>query len=384
MPDVLVIGGGVIGLSLAYQLAGQGAETLLVDQAQPGQEASWAGAGMLPPGNPDRARSPEARLRAHSHSLWPQLSEQLRAETGIDNGFRRSGGLELRLDSPPETLARELASWREEGVVAEPLSPSDLSLLEPSLSHRITAAYHLPELGQVRNPRHLKALLAACLARGVRIQPGTPVIRLERDGDRITAALTPQDRLTAGRFAITSGAWSRMLLAEAGCSIPLRPLRGQIVLLQMHPRPIARVLNVGPRYVVPREDGRILIGSTEEAVGFDKRNTARGVAGLLDFAQSLVPALESATLERTWAGLRPQSLDGLPYLGAVPGTHNLFVAAGHFRAGLQLSPITARLMTDLILDRSPPLDLAPYAPDRALAHHGEPGAEPRFAPLGHE
>jgi glycine oxidase len=151
----------------------------------------------------------------------------------------------------------------------------------------------------------------------------------------------------------------------------VRPLRGQLVLLAMQPSPIEHVINVGARYLVPRGDGRVLVGSTEEVAGFDKRTTAAGVGGLVEFAIDVVPALAGATFERAWAGLRPQSADGLPYLGRVGAVENLFVAAGHFRAGLQLSPITAELMTQLLIGRQPDLPLEPYWPDRATADFGE-------------
>lgn len=370
MQDVIIIGGGVIGLSLALELARQGVAVTVLDQGQLGQEASWAGAGILPPGNPQFARTPEACLRAASHTLWPGLSERLLDETGIDNGFRRCGGLEVRLDGKSGDLDTELNAWREEGVEVECLTGGRPFSCEPEISPLVVAAYRLPGMAQVRNPRHLKALIASCAAHGVTLRPGTPALGFDRGHGfdrgpaKIVGVRTPEGTLPAGQFVVTSGAWSSRVLAEAGCRLDVRPMRGQMVLLSVQPSPIRQVINVGPRYLVPRTDGRILVGSTEEPVGFDKRNTAAGVGGLMKFAVELVPALEGATFERAWAGFRPQSRDGLPYLGLVPETGNLFVATGHFRAGLQLSPATAAVMSELILGKVPSVAIEPFGIDR--------------------
>lgn len=372
MQDVIIIGGGVIGLSLARELAGEGVRCAVVDQAGLGEESSWAGAGILPPGNPALAHTPEARLRAGSHVLWPDLSARLRDEIGLDNGFRRCGGIELRLNGSTGELDDEIEHWRHEGIDVAPLFRAEVAECEPKLSAQLSAAYRLPEMGQVRNPRHLKALLASCMQRGVRMLPGTPVWDFERSGGRIVAVETSAGRMPAGQFVVASGAWSGRLLAQVGSSAPVRPMRGQIALLSMVPSPVRHVINVGPRYLVPRGDGRVLVGSTEEVVGFDKRTTAEGIAGLIAFALSVVPSLAAATLERTWAGLRPQSPDGLPYLGRVPHNENLFVAAGHFRAGLQLSPITAVLLSQIMLKRPTTIPVEPFAVDRRQPEFPEP------------
>ena len=349
--DVLVIGGGVIGLSIAWELAGQGASVRLLEQGQLGQEASWAGAGMLIPGNPDLAQSPEARLRAESHVLWPDWTECLRAETGIDNGYVRCGGIEVRLNGSAAELDAEIAAWRAEGVTVETPSLDELRRCFPALHPDMSSGYSLPELGQVRNPRHLKALVTGCALRGVDLQTGSPVIGFDRAGDRIVSARTPLEEHHAAEFIVAGGAWSRELLRQAGHNVSIEPVRGQIVLLEARPLPFRCVIQSGLRYLVPRADGRILIGSTEEHAGFDKRNTAEGVAGLIDFARSVVPALGAARFERCWSGLRPHATNGLPHIGRIPETRNLSVAAGHFRAGLQLSPITAVMVANAVLRR---------------------------------
>jgi glycine oxidase len=360
--DVLVLGGGVIGLTTAYFLAREGVRVAVVDQVDFGQQASWAGAGIIPPGNPERAPTPFDRLRAHSSAMYPALSRQLREETGLDNGYVVCGGLEL-LDGID--VAED--EWRSEGIVFHELDRQSLHELQPDLAPGLSRAYHLPDMAQVRNPRHVKALLAGCRARGVDLRPNCAARSLVLRGARLEALETDQGRFTAGRYLLATGAWTDPLLAQAGWQPGIRPVRGQIALLNTGTPGVRPVLLHGKRYLVPRTDGRVLVGSTEEDAGFDARPTAGGIAGLLAFAASLVPSLAAAPLERCWAGLRPGSPDGMPFLGAVPGCANLYVAAGHFRAGIQLSPATGQVMTELLLGRLTTIPLDTFRLDRPTA-----------------
>lgn len=360
-PDVLIVGGGVIGLSIAYFLSKERVSVTVVDQGQPGQEASWAGAGMLPPGNPDgssdSALEPAARLRAFSHRLWNGFSHELKDRTGIDNGYSECGSLDLAFGGESERLLQEANTLRSEGVTVESLSLAQLQQLEPAVSADIEAAFRLRKLAQIRNPRHVKALISACVACGVRIVAGAAVRGFDveqsaQGGSRILAVNTIERDFSADKFVIAGGAWTQSILAGLGIrNAPVRPVRGQIALLSALPLPFTHVLNHGLRYLVPRSDGRILVGATEEQVGFEKGNTASGIGGLLEFAQRVVPSLASAKLERTWSGLRPGSPTGNPFLGQLPQIENGFVAAGHFRAGLQLSPGTGQLMAQLITNQ---------------------------------
>ena len=362
-PDVLILGGGVIGLTTAWFLAEAGVRVSIVDKGDFGQQASWAGAGIIPPGNPERARTPFDRLRAHSSTMYPALSRSLHERTGIDNGYLVCGGLELLTDE--EEVADD--EWRGEGIVFNELSGEELHRFQPDLALNLDRAYYLPDMGQVRNPRHLKALKAACAASGVRLLASCPVHRIARNGGRIDAVETGQGRLTAGRYLLATGAWTDPLLEPLGWRPGIRPIRGQIALLNSGTPGVRPLLLQGKRYLVPRGDGRWLVGSTEEDAGFDARPTAVGVAGLLELAVSLVPDLANATVERCWAGLRPGSPDGMPFLGGVPGIDNLFVAAGHFRAGIQLSPVTALVMKETLLGEKPTVPLEDFRLDRPPA-----------------
>jgi glycine oxidase len=352
-PDVLILGGGVIGLTCAYFLAKEGARVTVVDKGDFGQEASWAGAGILVPASIEHVKTAGELLHAHGVNMFSALSTELRERTGIDNGYLKCGGLEIIRSGEPVT--RE---WRGEGVAYEVLDEKSVKRLEPGLITRGTV-YHIPDMAQIRNPRHLKALSAACAGVHVDFLGGCPVHAFERSGDRITGVRTTGDNLVAGNYLIAAGAWTEGLLEPLGLRLGIHPVRGQIAMLNTGTPRLKHVLMLGKRYMVQRPDGRLLIGSTEEDAGFDKRTTAGAVGELLQFACSLLP-LADAAVERCWAGLRPGSPDGLPYLGAVPGFGNLFIAAGHFRSGIQMSPATGMVMKELLLGQRPMLPLEAF------------------------
>jgi glycine oxidase len=357
-PDVLIIGGGVIGLTTAYYLAREGVSVLLLDQGEPGRQASWAGAGIIPPGNSRRAKAPYDLLRAHSSEMYPSLSHELRERTGVDNGYVVCGGLEIG-----DATELPVAAWREEGIEFDEWDAAQLRKQLPHVGPSIPKSHFLPRMAQVRNPRHLKALIAACQQMGVHVQPNCEVRGFARQGGRISAVETSAGPLSGGAYLITAGAWTDRLLKEVGWQPGVHPVRGQIALLQTE-TPLRPILLQGKRYLVPRLDGRVLVGSTEEEAGFDARPTAQAIAELLAFAVELVPELADAAVERCWAGLRPGSPDGLPFLGAVPSYRNLYVAAGHYRAGIQLSPATGLLMKQVLLGEPPLLPPDAFRLDR--------------------
>ncbi|MEK6236250.1 MAG: FAD-dependent oxidoreductase, partial [Planctomycetales bacterium] len=315
----------------------------------------------------------------------------LQEETGVDTGFRRCGGIYLALDShEAQELNQAVQNWRAEGIAAEELDANRLRELAPELlpegnvvrldelaagsqpnqtsrpdqREQSAAAVYLPDEAQIRNPRHLKALEIACRRQGVAIESGVAAEDFEIQQGRLISVRANQGPLRAGRFVFASGAWSASLVRRLGGEIALRPVRGQIVLLSSSPPLLRQIVNRGPRYLVPREDGRLLIGSTEEDVGFNKQTTSGAVSDLLRLAHRLVPESRNAQVERAWAGLRPGTADRLPYLGRLPGLDNAFVATGHFRGGLTLSPGTARVMGQLLRDEPTEIDLSPFALDR--------------------
>ncbi len=359
--DVVILGGGVIGLTAAYFLAREGVRVRLLERGGVGREASWAGAGILPPSHWPTAHHPFDRLRALSGRLFPELSSELRERSGIDNGFARCGGLEFTRQVG-EAGEQE---WCGEGIPCERLDERALAECEPALAPALGPAVLLPTLAQLRNPRHLQALRLACERSGkVQTDEGAEARDFIRRGDRIVAVLTNAGEVSGDHFLVATGAWTDGLLQRLGVPTGVHPVRGQIALLNPGRVLFRRVLIWGARYLVPRLDGRVLVGSTEEDAGFEKITTAEGVGGLLQLATTLVPALAQAELERTWAGLRPGSADGMPLIGRVPGYANLYLAAGHFRAGIQLSPGTALVLKELILGQPLSMSLEAFRPER--------------------
>lgn len=368
---VVVAGAGVIGLSLAYELThSPGVRVVLVDRDEPGQASSWAGAGIVTPAAPIALR-PIDRLRELSGRTLAAWSERLKAETGIDNEYVRCGALELALTAEGlPGLERAAAEWRGQGVAIEPVPPGRVRELEPALAPNVAGAYLLPDEAQIRNPRHVAALVAACARRGVEVRTGTPVRGLAvvggKDGSRVTGLVTDGGTIEGDAVVVAAGAWSAALLETIGVSLPVRPVRGQIALLAPPAPLLSRVIWIGARYLVPRRGGHVLVGSTEEDAGFAAHPTAEGVRGLLDLAVRTAPGLAEVPFERAWAGLRPGSPDGLPYLGPVPGHDNLYVAAGHFRAGLELSAGTAVVLAQLLRGEAPEVPLEPFRLERAV------------------
>ncbi|MFI4876978.1 MAG: glycine oxidase ThiO [Blastopirellula sp. JB062] len=375
--DCLVIGGGVIGLSLAYELATHGMSVALVDHAQIRQSASWAGAGLLPPATIGQAVEPQEQLRALSHQLHVEWSQRLREETGVDNQLERCGGYYIaRKAGEAAALATSMAQWIEEGIAVERISSDELRRRLPQLAPEIEtrAAYYLPDEAIVRNPRHLQALRKACERRSVAFYETSEALDFELEQDRVTSLLTSQGRISADRYCIAAGAWSQRLtdtlLTKVGYSHAaktpeIEPIRGQMLLLNGQERFLPTPINEGPRYLVPRQDGLVLVGSTVEEAGFDCSTTEEIARDLRDFACSLAPRLEQAVIQQSWAGLRPASIDGVPYIGAMPRLSNAYVAAGHYRSGLHLSPATAVLLGRLIRGVDVEFDLSPFRVDRS-------------------
>jgi glycine oxidase len=365
---VVVVGGGVIGLSIAYVLAREGIRATIVERDEIGRGASWAGAGMIPPFTERRATSPINDLRSWSAVLYREWSAALLEATGVDNGYRKTGGLDVAA-TPAEMADLKTAAgrWRVEGITFEPVDSADFARFDASLNPALIGGYFLPDRAQIRNPRHLRALQAAVTQAGVTLQPRTSVVDMRRQGERITAVETETGAIACDQVILAAGAWSGELGRRAGIRLQTPPLKGQIVLFRADRDAPRRIIERGKNYLVPRGDGRVLMGATEEDVGFDTRSTAQAIGDLIDQALFLCPGLATAEVERCWAGLRPGSIDTRPYIGRVDGIANLIVATGHKRAGIQLAPATAEVVADLIRGRSPRIDLAPFAPGRIAA-----------------
>ena len=263
--DVVIVGGGVIGLSIAFALAREGIRPTVVDRRDLGREASWAGAGLIPPVAENRSRQPLVALRSWSAELYPSWSAALGEETGIDVGYRRTGGVDVAwTDLEDQELRATAGRWRAEGIAYERLAPGDYARVEPALNPELKAVYYLPDRAQVRNPWLLRALMAAVSRRGGRLMPWNGVEGFRVQDRRVTAVRTSVGDLPCGMVVVAAGAWSGSLLETIGVDAPTPPIKGQIVLLRGERPLIRRVVEHGKNYLVPRDDGRVLVGATEE------------------------------------------------------------------------------------------------------------------------
>jgi glycine oxidase len=363
--DVLIVGGGVIGLSIAWELARREFRVCLLDTHRIGRSASWAGAGILPPVATRNAVDPYEQLRARSHQLHQQWASRLREETGIDTGYQRCGGVYLaRSPGEAATLLANQSWWDTHAIEYSPLTRDQLVRLEPELadvSAQVRGAWLLPDECQLRNPRHLQALREACRRAGVRLLEQTEIIDFGSSEGRIASARAADGRVFfADIFCVCAGAWARHFLTQLGYANGIMPVRGQMVLYQCPRPPITRVINEGNRYLVPRTDGLLLAGSVEEEVGYLCETTPEAIQQIRQWAEQLLPHLRLCEVKDTWAGLRPGSYDGLPYIGQVPSRANLYLAAGHFRSGLHLSCATAQAVANLITGKDLEIDLTPF------------------------
>jgi glycine oxidase len=309
-------------------------------------------------------------LVARSTSLYPDLARELEDLTGVSIELRVTGLLRLALDEKDEEDVRRSEEFRSaRRLPSERLEARDARSLGRAISEEGRSLLYERDVAQVRNPRLLRALVSACDKRGVALLPHEPVIDLLRAGERIAGVRTARRRLSSGEVVLAAGAWSGELARTTlGLDLAVAPVRGQMLLVLAPPGALScMVLGAGGRYLIPRADGQILCGSTLEHVGFDRRTTLEGVSSLLHAALRLAPGLAHARLEIAWAGLRPATPDRLPFLGRARGLEGLVFATGHYRNGLVLAPVTAEIVSEVVLGRAPRVDLAPFAPGRPVS-----------------
>lgn len=369
--DCIVIGGGVIGLTVARRLASDGLAVDVLERGVCGREASWAGAGVLSPCNPHRSDA-LFELQDRSLGMYPALCAELVHETGIDPDYDLCGALELLFTDDAASIARsDERAGRDKRLpdgrkVYELHDPTETARIAPAVTTDLLGSLECRSAAQVRNPRLLRALLASCGKRGVEIRDGTPVVDLLVEGGRVTGVQTAQGHVEGGCVVLCAGAWSSQVHARLNDTMPVVPVRGQIVLLKLPSRPFTPIISRGKTYLVPRHDGHVLLGATEEPdAGYNKRNTAAGVSKLVASALQMVPSLADAPIEATWAGLRPGTPDDKPYIGPVPGFDGLIAATGHFRTGLTNAPVTAEAVAAMINGRGFDTDLTDCRPGRS-------------------
>ncbi|MEM1068079.1 MAG: glycine oxidase ThiO [Planctomycetota bacterium] len=363
--SVTVIGGGGIGLSIALEMAQRGVETSVIQRDPSSDITSWSAAGILPPARLEQALDPLDRLRGFSHQLYPEWIAQLESTTGVDCGFRKCGGWYLAT-SPGERAAMVgmTGYWKELGISCHAVSEHELAEREPSLTSwskgaEASSAWWVPNEWQIRPPHLLRALRTACQSSGVKFRDRTEVVDIATN-DGQPHLLVGGNWEKCDQVVLSAGAWSGKIARNLGMEKSVIPIRGQMLLLKTPSSLLTSVVNVGHRYLVPRDDGYLLVGSCEEEVGFEQGTTSDMLESLRQFAVSLIPELKSAESVSHWSGIRPMTFDGFPMIGRVPNESSIYVAAGHFRSGWHLAPATAKCLVALMLGEKPAVDLIAF------------------------
>ena len=362
--DAIVIGGGIIGCSIALKLAQSGLSVTVFERGRAGQEASWAAAGMLSPQTDAIQRSPFFDLGMASRGMYREFSEGIRELSGIDPEYKDDGILCVAMTDEEAAEMVKWSSWQKEhGLPASYVGPDRAFDLEASISPNARAATFIPGDHQVNNRKLMEALTGAVRGMGIDIVEGAGVEQLVVREGRAGGVMVNGQVHQSGVVVMAAGCWSGDLLESAGLRIPVSPARGQMLALMGAGRLFSRVIHGAKCYLVPRQDNRVIVGSTIEYVGFHKGITAGGIESLLASAMRLVPALEQFEVVETWSGLRPDTPDHLPVLGP-SAIENLYLATGHFRNGILLAPITAKLLAECIMKGRAPEELEPFSSAR--------------------
>jgi glycine oxidase len=362
MTDCIVIGAGLIGMLTARELVNAGLQVTVLDRQQPGRESSWAGGGILSPLYPWNYSDAVNVLASWSQQRYAELCEQLNDQSGVDPQWTKTGLLVADIEEP-DLLDR----WqRRYGVELEMVTSEQICAIEPELGISVADAAWLPNIAQVRNPRLAQSLRTSLEQAGVEFRTECPAQSWVINDGKVSAVKTPEGNLSADTYIVASGAWSGELLAASNLQLPVEPVRGQMLLFNGPPGLVRTITLYNSRYVIPRRDGRVLVGSTLEHVGFDKRTTETARNDLQAAAYELIPALARHVIEQHWSGLRPGSPGGIPVIGPHPSLENLFVNAGHFRNGVVLGPASARLVADHVLQRDSELAAEPYLPENVI------------------
>ncbi|HEX6929303.1 MAG TPA: glycine oxidase ThiO, partial [Gammaproteobacteria bacterium] len=357
----IVVGAGIFGLLTARELGRNGLSVLIIEKGQPGREASRAAAGILSPLYPWRAQAPLQALAHWSQQYYPVLVDDLRRDTAIDPELVNSGMLVFGDDE------RQIAqAWaRYSARPLDILQPRQVTVCEPALGgSRPRPAVFLPTVSHIHSSRFMRALTESVYGSGIPIREEVAVTGILSKDGRVAGVATAEGDIPAERVVICAGAWSGGLLESVGVRGNIRPVKGQVIQFDGPPGLLSRVLLDRGCYIIPRRNGKIVVGSTLEETGFDRATTQEARDELQESAARVLPALGNLNVERHWCGLRPATRDELPYIGAHPELRGLYLNTGHFRHGLTTAPASARLLADVVLERSPILDPSEYNPAR--------------------
>lgn len=376
--DVVIVGGGVIGCSIAYHLArdSQGRLKIAVlERNIVGEEASGVAAGMLAAQVECDSPSPLLSLAIESRSRFEKLSSELKELSGVDIEYVRKGIVSTAFDSNHESQLKQRFDWQKrEGLNCEWLGPDQIKTRFPFLNSGALGAFWAPDDGQVNSSRLVEAFKLAAIKMGVMVLENENFDRIELRQPRLNQVETNLSKLIADQFVFAAGSWTGNL---TGKQTPIEPVKGQILIFEI-PAKLSELQNwespiyfgqtpgdepIGC-YFVPRKDGRLLLGATMEKRGFDKSENKDATKRMLKYASQVFPKLSSLPLKSVWVGLRPAAPDGLPILGLLPGFDNVYVASGHFRNGILLSPITGEIFSRLILHQKSHIAIDAFSPQR--------------------
>ena len=360
-PEVIIVGGGVIGCSIAFHLAKSGVKALVLDRGRWGAGASHAASGGL--GVTDEP-DPYDRLERQSLIYFHDLAEELIELCGVDVELVKSGELDLALsEADVQRLQGEVSRSSELGGAARWLDTREVREMEPEITPTVLGALYRPENCRINNQRVTEGFVRAAMRYGAQFRQGAEVVGLTQQGESVTGVSLRAEELSAGHVVIAAGAWSGLLGRSAGIDVPVRPVRGQNLNLQPSTSGIRTIIHGPEGVLVPRNDGSVMAGVTVEEAAFDDRVTTGGVRSIMNMVTALAPALDDATLNWAVSGLRPGSPDDLPLLGRVSGMDGLILASGHYTSGILLSPITGLLIANLITGGNTDL-LDSFSPDR--------------------
>jgi glycine oxidase len=366
--EIIIVGGGVIGLSIARELARHGvSDILLFDKSELGKEASWAAGGILAPQVEADSTDDFFKLANASRNLYPSFAQALHDETGIDVELDPTGTLYVAFSEDDEAALRQRFAWQQRaGLRIEWLDSKDVRRVEANLSREVRCALRFPNDWQVENRKLIEALIASNENLGVQLVPNCEVSSLH-ERNRVVGVRTRRGTIAAPVVVNCAGAWTSSLFP-----VEVEPVRGQMLCFKPSTQLAQHVIYSSRGYLVPRRDGRLLAGSTSEHVGFDKRVTAEGINAIQSMAFDIAPSLRAERLTDSWAGFRPRASDDLPVIGPDAEIAGLFHATGHYRNGILLTPITANLVAKLITDGSHSPLFAGFSPNRLDAVAANP------------
>jgi glycine oxidase len=367
--DVAIIGGGIIGCSIAYYLGKHGLEVAVFDQGEMGAQASSAAAGILAPLGSLSGPGPYADLLLASWSMFPTLVPELEEASGIQVDYEQTGVLRVvRNAHNSSNLRKRMREWQPLGLQTQWLNGDEARGYEPLLASDVSAAIYAPQESQLKAAKITTAFAQAAANRGAKLNSHTEILGIQSDRRRVTGLYTAQgETIACNHLIIATGAWTAQCGSWLDISLPVSPQRGQILTVKQPAQPLRHVIFGEAVYLAPKKDHTVVIGATKEEVGFDKHVTAGGLAWLLGTAIRLAPMLDGCAVVQTWAGLRPKTPDNHPILGKAPHWENVTLATGHNSVGIMLSPITGQSIADLITKGNTADVIKPFRAERFLS-----------------